>query len=495
MRDMLKCLKKATPEDVTSFDKEFVQVFKLGTDEERTEFGYVRLNDAGLPAFSMLKNVNGEVKDASGNVICMPEEVAHEWLVPNRELLDAYGYHERLIECGVADVRDKIKAYLEVPNWSIVTRDILDIVAKHQVYLCKKENWEQLAYIMMRWINLYYAGRIVYGYGDYKNPKRDYYGYCENNPKYEIEDLAETEKRNDAIYDAWCVGSEAYKHLHKDRRWFEYDHMNLTEDDFNSMVPPDDHDEFNVLLYKKNKTMDDWYALLGDPRYEYHSIYETKKRIDDHLLCVIGNGYDWNKEGFLCHDRPSGNDEDDYGSFYCAKKKLRADIRKKLFDILDSEAVQKLQNDAKDKTRGYWEDKIRKDYADRLKWVALVGKKDVVEETTVEGMVKFLIGYHNDLNKWSNERKKEDDAGEYYSICKYSAIKRIPKNVHISYVKASIRILQDILDNADKMRAKLEVAKSNTNKHNIMSHHASNIKIADALIKKWKKKEMELTKI
>ena len=50
---------------------------------------------------------------------------------------------------------------------------------------------------------------------------------------------------------------------------------------------------------KKNKTFDEWVNLLTDKNYQYQSIYPNKKSVANHLLCVIGNGYDWNNQGYL----------------------------------------------------------------------------------------------------------------------------------------------------------------------------------------------------
>lgn len=188
--------------------------------------------------------------------------------------------------------KEKIENYLNTPNWDKVTDSILDIVDRHQDYLCKPENLDQLGYIMMRWQNLYYCSRVIYGWrrGDSINS----FGYGENNPKYEIECITtdnDNQENGDLIYDAWCVGSDGHQHLPESEKWYDYNFRILNERLFDSMKMADLDDEFTTLLYKKNKTMDDWYKLLGDKRYQYHSIYETKFAIDNHLLFVIGNGY------------------------------------------------------------------------------------------------------------------------------------------------------------------------------------------------------------
>lgn len=473
------------------------------------------------------------------------EDVKHLVLVPSAELRSAFEFVYEAYE--EASSPEKIRNYLDTPNWDEVTDRILDIVDKHQDYLCAPENLDQLAYIMMRWQNLYYCARIIYGWrrGDSINS----FGYGENNPKYEIECITtdnDNQVNGDLIYDAWCVGSDGHTHLPPSEKWHNYNFRVLNERLFDMMKPADTNDEFTALLYKKNKTMDDWYKLLGDKRYEYHSIYQTRHEIDDHLLFVIGNGYDWNKDGFLCHDQPSGNDASDYGHYYCAKDKLRQDIKDELFAILDHPLTQKLQNDAADVNRKEYEEHTRKEYArnsslyeildseDDEDEIAPPAQKELTEEEKKEQeqRTKEMIAsiksslddpdsdyqkrkkaaldaamampfdeierkmkeYYDKLMLGSDRRtKKQDRTGQYYPMCEYSAVCKMPKNVHPSYVDAGIRCLEEIVNNSETVLQRVkEQYKNHKDARSFVMHAEKNIKKAPKLIEKLKKLKTQL---
>jgi hypothetical protein len=236
------------------------------------------------------------------------------------------------------------------PNIQAECDKILKLMKTNQDFLCKEPNHPLLAYIMLRWQNLFYAGRVIYG--DSK------YGYqCQNNPKYEFEDMENNDKNGNIIYDAWGVGVGMEQLIPPD---FLKNHMigdrvgQLNEADFDELATYfSKEDDFTKLQYKKNKTMDDWYALLGNPNYRYYSIYQDKQSIDDHLLCTNGNGYDWNKDGFICDRGSSDDGRGGFGKFPLLKGNITGEGKKiedKLNTILFQPHVQKCMNDAKEQS-------------------------------------------------------------------------------------------------------------------------------------------------
>lgn len=237
------------------------------------------------------------------------------------------------------------------PNIQKECDKILKLMKENQNYLCKK-NKPLLAYLMLRWQNLYYAGRILYG--DEK------FGYqCQNNPKYEFESMENSEANGNIIYDAWAVSIDmqvmAPAEFREKSDWIGVrDHYQMNEKDFDQLATFFNKDnDFTKLLHKKNKTMQEWYALLSDPNHRYSSMYPTKKSVDDHLLCVIGNGYDWNKDGFICDDGPSGEDGSDYGKYMMMKGKAVDKEGKKIGTRLNKILMQPHVQEAQEKAKKY----------------------------------------------------------------------------------------------------------------------------------------------
>lgn len=477
-RDYLTKLRPTRESDIAVYDKLFVCLEPDGT--------YKWKIPNLLPEMIPVKLVSGVPyvgnKEISLDCLCTP--------------LDEHrGLYEFIQEYLKTDM-SKINAYLDTPDWDSVTRDILAIVNRHQDYLCRGENLDQLAYIMMRWQNLYYCVRTIYGWRDDTNIQQ--YGYGENNPKYEIEDIGEGENA-DLIYDAWCVGSDGFEYLPEDRKYYDYGHQLMNEDDFNSMKMVDTSDPYIALEHKKNKTMYDWYELLCDPRYKYSSLYDTKQDVDSSLFFTIGNEYGWNSDGYISKDEPSGNDSIDYGHFYCAKERLREDIRTELFEILDNPQVQDVQNRGRERNYELYEKHIKEKYEQDFKYSRLFAGdssktlKDPVPETvTTEDRVAFLKQSRAELNEWSKKHQAETgmrrQVGEYYPLSDFSNIWNMPDNAHISYVTEGIRVLKEIISSNEQLVKHINKKYGNgPNKVTFVRHARENAKHAPMLLAKLKK--------
>src|ERR1035437_8055575 len=183
-----------------------------------------------------------------------------------------------------------------------VIRPILSVIEKHQDFLCKPENLPQLAKLGFMFDKLWYAGRVCYGH----NGRIKKGGYtCENNPKYELGDTItyNSEENENLIYDAWGM------HVSNDGNTMNYDEFR------NLILNGKQLSEFELRYRKPNKTFDQWVEVLCDNEFQYNILYPDRKSVANHLLCVIGNGYGYNKTTGLVIREASGadQDEDQYG--------------------------------------------------------------------------------------------------------------------------------------------------------------------------------------
>jgi hypothetical protein len=166
-----------------------------------------------------------------------------------------------------------------------------------------RENPAHLGWVMMHYNAIWTNGRIV---GN----------QCEENPKYPIIDLREKFKlsEDDAglIYDAWCKTGASMG------------------GNFHDVAPRMDR------MLKKYKTYDDWVAIKSDPQNEYASLWPTRDSIDHNLFLTGGCGMGWTSEGYIDYTGPSDNPESLFNGFSRAAESVRADIRKKIEDIIAS---------------------------------------------------------------------------------------------------------------------------------------------------------------
>lgn len=173
---------------------------------------------------------------------------------------------------------------------------ILSIAVNNFGYL--RDHPKQLAWVMMNYSLVHRVGRIAYD-------------ACWDNPKYPILDAGDQMSKEDGnlLYDAWGVTVS------------------------NDIAFPDPAREpLARKLCKPNKTLDEWIDIKTDPNYRYSSLYPNERKVIDFLLCTIGTGMNWNKDGFITHTGPSGVDEDIYAGYTLAEpdvpKKISAPINK-----------------------------------------------------------------------------------------------------------------------------------------------------------------------
>jgi hypothetical protein len=314
-----------------------------------------------------------------------------------------------------------------------IINKILNTIKDNQTYLTKKENLPQLAKLGYMYNTLWYAGRIASYNGiisqeSYKEEGETYYyPQCDENPKYKIEMCKpESEKIENYIYDAWGM------HVQE-----SYNYGTSSQEFLQIINNGKELSDIEIKLLKPNKTFDEWVEIKTNKDYRYHSIYPNRRAVANHLLCTIGNGYDF-KKGFII-ETASGEDQDrtDYGDWENAKfcndiqvivdmiiKDKEVELILKYIDELKEKKIQDELKKEKEK-----EDEEREMYGITLK--ELKESKEFKE--SIEKMFE-----------------KSEENFNYYPISNYSIITKINKNSDPSYIKAGIEICEYILANPPK---------------------------------------------
>jgi hypothetical protein len=353
---------------------------------------------------------------------------------------------------------------------------ILNTIKDNQKYLCKKKNLPQLAKLGYMYNTLWYSGRVAWGSdgplipeeikklsNEIKNRKDfydiefdddavvPYFGQCEDNPKYKIEMCEpENERIDNLIYDAWGM------HVSND--------LNIPWEEFSGIVLKGrELTEYDKKAMKVGKTFEEWVKILTDKNYPYHSIYPDRRSVLNHVLCVIGNGYNYNKKGYVT-GKASGADQDIdlYGDWEnCV---FRDDIKKIVDSIMEMPEVKQTIDSA------YI---VRKKYQDERR-----EKEEAQERIAFGGMTYKEFRESEKYQEMKKDPKYKDIFGDsekyypYYPLCDYSIITQFDKNTHPSYIKAGIEICEEILAHRE------EEEKEN--------HGHNNVPIAEKLLKKFR---------
>lgn len=321
---------------------------------------------------------------------------------------------------------------------------ILKAIKENQLYLTQPENLPQLAKLGYMYNSLWYGAR----HASYKGviPKIKYeeegeetwYGeQCDENPKYKIEECdPENETIENYIYDAWGM------HVSNDfgPGWNEFRQIIIDG------KPLSDGEK---LLIKTNKTFDEWVEALTHPDYEYSELYNSRRSVADHLLCVIGNGYGY-KNGFVISEA-SGADQDEaeYGDWKNAK--FAPQIQEVVDKIMADPEVEKVLRFIGEEKEAY-------------------EKKKLSEEIASFGMpFKQFIKESGGFDKLFGKKGK-DKYNPYYPICDYSIITMFDENTDPSYIKAGIEICEEILAHEKEE-----------------SKRPENIEFAKKFLERWKK--------
>lgn len=335
-------------------------------------------------------------------------------------------------------------------------KQLLNLVEENIEYFIA--NPKEMAYVFWRYDRALTAARYVDQGGD--------------NPKYPIIDIEESavEKglcEDGIIYDAWgySVSNESFP-------WDEDD-----------ITPVDYDDPFMQLQMKPEKTLEEWVTLLTDKRYQYSSIYPDKRRVWDHLLCTIGNGYGWDKNGFICDSGASGEDSTIY--FDCYNHRPTGEVGEKLNEILNSETWVTLMDFVKE-CRGSF--KKRKDFYKKEQEAQEAEELKEAQEAGFNSAHEHVMHKLSKINgKEPKEKKqyfnqdllKDFEIPEeqphvslrlnrpWYPICNYSAICNYPENVHPSYLEAFEEIALSIIDNPRERASSIKEAEKVLKRMNV----------------------------
>lgn len=283
---------------------------------------------------------------------------------------------------------------------------------------------------------------------------------CDDNPKYDLCDYIDftSEEVENVIYDSWGM------HVSNDISVFDYDEF------VKLIFEGKELSDFQKKFRKENKTFDEWVEILTDSQYEYS--YKDRKRVADHLLCVIGNGYGLSEDGFV-YEEASGADQDkgSYGMWENAE--FKGDILKSVQELISNGILKEAFNKAEKHVKKLREeDEKRNARYNLFKKLSKVIDTDKEEGTRNElqedGMTKGEIDdlFLSVTNVFGGSENKNRP---YYPICNYSIIHKIMskgKKAHPSYMKECIDVCKDILYNKEnEEKENIEFAERMLNKH------------------------------
>jgi len=191
-------------------------------------------------------------------------------------------------------------------NPETIVKNILKLVSRNFSHF--KMHPKQLAWMMMNYELIHRAGRSI--------------GRCDDNPKYAVIEIGKDDEKTeikcaqdaDLVYDAWanCISNE---------RKFP---------DIDQRIPNWD---------QTNPTLDDWVDRLTSPYYEYHSLYKDRDAVEDCILCTIGAGWGWNKDGYVDQTGPSGVGQSIFAGYTRIGPQVPAKFRNKILKWRKSEKI------------------------------------------------------------------------------------------------------------------------------------------------------------
>jgi len=307
-------------------------------------------------------------------------------------------------------------------------KDLLAVSVKHMEYLL--EHPKELAYIYWKYDRLLNSCRFI--------------GQGGENPKYPISEIEEEaiekygEKYNGIVYDAWgfSVSNDG----------FPFDDDDVTDERVTNPL--------YELQSKQNKTMEEWIQLMTDKNYEYHSLYPNLWSVLNYLLCVIGTGFGWNKEGFIIEEGAADSDSTIFSNALF-EGRPSGELKKDLDVIFESENYKKLiafrkEHNIRSRSIKNQEKNFHKESNEILEKIEkfkkeIQAKKDSGELIT-DAELKLLEVFSND-----DTSTQESKSQTFYPLSKeYSLLCKMPKNAHESYIKYGTDVAWDILKNSSE---------------------------------------------
>lgn len=323
--------------------------------------------------------------------------------------------------------------------------DVFDIIQENLNYLTEYENLPQLSFLLKYWNNLYYCGRLVYSGISVNNENQDNYKIpikmlfydvthqCENNPKYEISEklFYNNQHQEDVVYDSYCSICDFDRERNTiitSESWQKLKNKN-----------PEKLSNFQKLKNKKNKTWNEWVVMLTDDNFRYKSVYPDEWSVRNHLLCCIGNGYNWNKDGFICENMPNGTDKSDYQGWEYSYKKLPNRIKSNLDKINNNQHVKNVLNTAYE----IIDYELKKEFKHKLSFFI----KHFDEYSDIDlnsiSLNEMKNIYNTIISKTLDDSANNKDK-IYYPICDSSMCCDIPENVDSSYILPIVNVIEEI---------------------------------------------------
>jgi hypothetical protein len=349
----------------------------------------------------------------------------------------------------------------------LIINPILKVIEKNQDYLCKPENLTQLAKLGYMFDNLWYAGRVCYGY--YGAIKKG--NSCENNPKYEIGDNIKynSEENENLIYDAWGM------HVTNEGHDIDYETFKKL------ILEGRKLSDFEIQLRKPNKTFDDWVDIMTNKQYKYKSLFPDRRSVANYLLCTIGTGYGYNSITGVVIKEASGADQDQdlYGQWENAV--FEPSILKVVNQILDVPECKIALDTYSNIVIKNRQERKKKENEDRFKFFGYL--LPIINEKRAKlGKTPVSIDdedFYDHIDNSLNRKTIIQLPFEYYPICNYSIIMQLNENSHPSYIQAALEVCEDIVANPPEI-------KKNFNQFQIDQRNEG-VNFCENFIKKFKK--------
>lgn len=330
-----------------------------------------------------------------------------------------------------------------------IINPILNAIKNNLDYLTQPENLPQLAKLGYMYNTLWYGGRISFGYNGIVKE-----GYeCENNPKYKLEmcDVGTDEQYN-WVYDAWGM------HVSNEGTGVSFE-------EFKAIIlnnTPKEKTEYELLQLKEFKTLDEWVEIKTHPSYPYKRLFADRKSVLDHLLCVIGNGYEY-QNGYIVETSSGARmNIASYGEWQSAT--LAPRFQKLIDKVLNDPDVKLVVDNELEQTLMWQRQKATRTAEHYFRLEELIANVENRElDITLEQIIDEILdgtfydklnernGKFNDIladkfGKGETESDDEEPKGRrYYPICNYSDITKIDKDAHPSYIAGAIEVCQEIL--------------------------------------------------
>jgi hypothetical protein len=350
-----------------------------------------------------------------------------------------------------------------------IINPILKTIECNQEFLTQLENIPQLAKLGFMFERFYTAGRVSYGYDGIVKKGSS----CENNPKYEIQDNIKylNETIENIVYDSWGM------HVSNEPDLMTFDEIK------NLILNGKTLSEFEIKYRKPNKTFDEWVEVLCDKRFRYHSLYPDRRRVADHLLCTIGNGYGYSPTTGMvfCEAGGADQDQDIYGNWENAT--FDPTIKPIVDKILDNPMTKIAVDSYNNLIKEYREKERAKKWQSHLEYYQMLldGLNKVLTERNRPTVTLESEEFEKFYDEYINESFKErmdDKPFEYYPICNYSIITKFDENTHPSYIAAGLEICEYIVNNPP-------VIKKDFNEYQIQNRNEI-ISFSENFIKRFK---------